>query len=308
MAQYKVPQDVEADDKLLGPFTFRQFIYLIIVAGMVALAWGLAQIFILLALIPLPVILFFGAIALPLKKDQPMETYMLAIISFHLKPRKRLWRAGQPESTIQISAPKTVTESRVKDITEDEATHRLSFLSNLIDTNAQLIDGGPKNNTFQAGVIEDANTAKDMFEIPTASDTNLVRADQERRQELVSQMADMIKTQEQATTPSTFDQSTPPPQFGSMRRLSPISTSPDTASATTATTTQPTPTPITSPEQQPTPTPTTPTPELPQEPPPPPDPELENLTEQKDLSVATIAKEAKRIKEKKDNEVFISLR
>jgi hypothetical protein len=24
MAQYKVPQDVEADDKLIGPFSFRQ--------------------------------------------------------------------------------------------------------------------------------------------------------------------------------------------------------------------------------------------------------------------------------------------
>ena len=28
MAQYKVPQDVEAEDKLIGPFSFRQFIYL----------------------------------------------------------------------------------------------------------------------------------------------------------------------------------------------------------------------------------------------------------------------------------------
>ena len=32
MAEYKVAQDVEAEDKLIGPFSFRQFIYLIIVA------------------------------------------------------------------------------------------------------------------------------------------------------------------------------------------------------------------------------------------------------------------------------------
>jgi len=43
MATYKVPQDVEADDKLIGPFSFRQFIYLIIVAGFILIAWGLAQ-------------------------------------------------------------------------------------------------------------------------------------------------------------------------------------------------------------------------------------------------------------------------
>jgi hypothetical protein len=46
MATYKVPQDVEADDKLIGPFSFRQFIYLIIVALAIALAWGLSNIFV----------------------------------------------------------------------------------------------------------------------------------------------------------------------------------------------------------------------------------------------------------------------
>lgn len=58
MAVYKVPQDVEADDKLIGPFSFRQFIYLIIAAIAIALAWGLSQLFIPLAIIPLPIIIF----------------------------------------------------------------------------------------------------------------------------------------------------------------------------------------------------------------------------------------------------------
>ena len=55
MAQYKVPQDVEADDKLIGPFSFRQFIYLLIAGGLIAAAVGLFQIFPLLAIIPLPI-------------------------------------------------------------------------------------------------------------------------------------------------------------------------------------------------------------------------------------------------------------
>ena len=90
MAVYKVAQDVEADDKLIGPFSFRQFIYLIIVAISIALAWGLSRIFVGLAVIPLPLILFFGALALPLRKDQPMEVYLAALVSYYLKPRKRL--------------------------------------------------------------------------------------------------------------------------------------------------------------------------------------------------------------------------
>ena len=97
MAQYKVPQDVEADDKLLGPFSFRQFVYLMIAGGLIALAVGLFQLFPLLAILPIPPVLFFGALALPLRKDQPMETYLAALVSFYLKPRKRIWEPGQRE-------------------------------------------------------------------------------------------------------------------------------------------------------------------------------------------------------------------
>ena len=95
MAQYKVPQDVEADDKLLGPFSFRQFVYLLIAGGLLALAIGLFQLFPLLAIIPLPPILLLVALALPLRKDQPMETYLAALVSYYLKPHVRLWTPGQ---------------------------------------------------------------------------------------------------------------------------------------------------------------------------------------------------------------------
>src|SRR6186997_950947 len=105
MAVYKVPQDVEADDKLIGPFSFRQFIYLIIVAISGVLAWALAQLFIPLAIIPLPIIIFFGALALPLRKDQPMEIYLAAIVSYYLKPHRRLWVADGVQSLVEITAP-----------------------------------------------------------------------------------------------------------------------------------------------------------------------------------------------------------
>ena len=106
MAQYKVPQDVEADDKLLGPFNFRQFVYLLVAGGFIALAVAFFQIFPLLALIPLPFILLLGALALPLKKDQPMETYLAALVSFYIKPRTRRWMVGQKDVSIEIIAPK----------------------------------------------------------------------------------------------------------------------------------------------------------------------------------------------------------
>ena len=105
MSVYKVPQDVEADDKLLGPFNFRQFIYLMVAGGLIALAIFLFQIFPGLIIIPAPFIIFFLVLSLPLKKDQPMELYLAAVLSFYIKPNKRIWQADGVEHLIEISAP-----------------------------------------------------------------------------------------------------------------------------------------------------------------------------------------------------------
>ena len=42
MAEHKVPQDVEAEDKLIGPFSFRQFVYLMVAVGAGFLAFVLS--------------------------------------------------------------------------------------------------------------------------------------------------------------------------------------------------------------------------------------------------------------------------
>ena len=163
MAQYKVPQDVEADDKLIGPFSFRQFVYLLIAAGLIALAVGLFQLFPLLAILPIPFAFFFLALALPLKKDQPMETYLAALVDFYLKPRKKIWMPGQKEATIVITAPKKVEEKRTRDITGEEATHRLSFLADIVDTEGMAIKGAGAS-PMREDLVAEANATPDMFE------------------------------------------------------------------------------------------------------------------------------------------------
>ena len=80
MAEHKVPQDVEAEDKLIGPFSFRQFMFLLVALGAGFVAFFLGRISIPLALIPAPISLFFLVIALPLRKDQPTEVYVAALV------------------------------------------------------------------------------------------------------------------------------------------------------------------------------------------------------------------------------------
>ena len=190
MAQYKVPQDVEAEDKLLGPFTFRQFIYLLIAAAGIAGAWGLFQLFPLLALIPLPFVFFFGVLALPLKKDQPMEAYLAAIISFYFKPNRRIWTAGQRESTIKIIAPKKAEKSRTRNLTEEEASHRLSFLASIIDTEGYAIRG---DSSMKDEYAAEADTIEDVLDADNPVIDRIIEQEQtERKQELIAQMRTAI--------------------------------------------------------------------------------------------------------------------
>lgn len=195
MATYKVAQDVEADDKLIGPFSFRQFIYLIIVAIAGVVAWGLSQLFAPLFVIPVPIMIFFGALALPLRKDQPMEVYLAAIVAYHLKPRHRLWCPDGVDSLIEITTPDVVEVQRAKDISQIEAERRLSYLADIADTKgwsirhmAEPIAGTSMNSdAFYA-----AQQTEDMLDtsgaVGVAIDNMINQADEHRRQEMVSRM------------------------------------------------------------------------------------------------------------------------
>ena len=292
MAQYKVPQDVEADDKLIGPFSFRQFVYLLIAAGLIALAVGLFNIFPLLAIIPIPIVLFFLVLALPLKKDQPMETYLAAIVSFYLKPHNRLWTPGQKETTILITAPKVVEEVRTRDISQEEATHRLSFLADIVDTEGQAIKG-VNSGSMKDEIIAEANMTSDMFDTYKADVlSQTIEQDKlERHEEAIRGMREAINRNESLTNASTIIQNDrgkieaqaneapikPPAMKPSIEEHSNVVAMPE---------------PSTLQEKKPT---------------TPPNHSIMELANNSDFTVATIAKEANRINRKEEGEVFISL-
>ena len=304
MAVYKVPQDVEADDKLIGPFSFRQFVYLLIAAGLAALAVALFQIFPLLAIIPVPFVLFFLALALPLKKDQPMETYLAALVSYYLKPRTKRWMPGQKESTILITAPKIVEEVRTRDISGEEATSRLSFLADIVDSQGYAIRGSMGNSNMRDDLVAEANATADMFDNYNAGRIGMAvqREAADKRQELINNMRAAIERNETNYfgTARVIDDSTGE-VLGNNKAI--ISSNGETlgmpvekvveksdrkasvmmnASSETSQNVN---------ENSPK----------------PPKDSIMELVNNADFSVATIAKEANRIKRKDEGEVFISL-
>lgn len=186
MSVYKVPQDVEADDKLLGPFSPRQFVYLLVTAGLIGLAWFLFTIFPGLIIIPLPFIIFFGLLALPIRKDQPMEAYFAAIISFNLKPNKRIWQPDGKEHLIEILAPKKPETDRTKGIRQEEAVRRLSYLADIVDSEGWAIKHAVSAREGQSG-LNPIDIAEDPI-LNRNIDNLLAKQEQSRKSEILQNM------------------------------------------------------------------------------------------------------------------------
>lgn len=331
MAVYKVPQDVEADDKLIGPFSFRQFVYLIIVALSIAAAWALGQLFLPLIIIPLPVILLFGALALPLRKDQPMEIYLAAIVSFHLKPRNRLWKPDGLTSLIEITVPKIAEVQRTKDLSQGEAERRLSYLANIVDTQGWSVRGvgAAPNSPMNSDVYYEAQQTEDILDNSAPVSQNIDHmidaADSRRRQEMIDRMhqqpAAPVAPVSQITNPyDTFLSDTPQTPVDNFVAM-PTPAAPQPAADDTSVHFNPYPANIHQSVVRPLsdqPAPAAPTSQtLPPQPAPttsakPVSPDIINLANQHDLSIEAMAREANRITQKEqklsEDEVVISLR
>lgn len=319
MAVYKVPQDVEAEDKLIGPFSFRQFIYLIIAAMAGFLAYAFGRLFWALGIIPVPVAIFFLILALPLKKDQPMETYLTAIVHFLLKPRTRLWDPEGELSLVEITAPKINEGPVIKDFSGREASERLQYLSQIVDTGGWASRGltSPMDNvSLNDTVMAEAQSAEDILDtsgsVSQNVDSLIAKRDQQRRAEMIQTMRASVQppAPRAAAQPSLPQQApvaqptatnpqdahlvyNPYPSSMHQKVLSPSSIPVADPAAAPASTTK-----VDSTKQA----------QAPSEEPVSPD--IIRLATSKDLSISTIAREAERLQKKHldDEEVVISLR
>lgn len=135
MSTYKLIQDIEAEDKILGPLTLRQFIFALIAIFFfyicfVLLTKGGAFFLIIF----LPPALFFGFFALPLGRDQPTEIWALAKLRYYFKPRKRVWNQSGVKELVTVTVPKKIERAVTNGLSQTEVRSRLNALANTLDT------------------------------------------------------------------------------------------------------------------------------------------------------------------------------
>jgi hypothetical protein len=218
MGQYKVPQNVEAEDKIIGPLTLKQLIYAAIGFGWAALAFFLLRSLpIVMFLVAFPPSTLFILLAFYNRDGQNFEQLLIAIAGFYSQSRKRIWVKESIIETFKIE-PKVITnetnqrnsaeirselekvaqtiDSRGwnKPIVADDQNNT----ANIIQPSSRLIEPeAPKEET-----IEQGNDVLDLQSSPLALNiADLINeASAEVRAEAIEQMNDQPKSASTSVT------------------------------------------------------------------------------------------------------------
>ena len=90
--QYKVPQFIEVEDKIFGPFTLKQFAYLAGGFGLSIIVWRLFTGHWYLYFILCPIIALSLALTFLKPNGKPFIITMQNFIFYVIKPKKLFWR------------------------------------------------------------------------------------------------------------------------------------------------------------------------------------------------------------------------
>ncbi len=121
--QFKVPQFIDIEDKIFGPLTWKQALYLAGGAGLTYLSLKLLPSF-----LALPVAIFFAGLALMLAfykiNDQPFVVILQSWLSYSVSKKLYIWKQPGQKKKEMIKKDQTpisdtghkLTEEKLRDI------------------------------------------------------------------------------------------------------------------------------------------------------------------------------------------------
>ncbi|MFC1775296.1 PrgI family protein [Patescibacteria group bacterium] len=131
--QHQTPQFIEVEDKIFGPFTFRQFLYLAGGAGISFIIYILIPIKFFAFLFIAPVIVLSLALAFYKINNRPFIQVMESAFSYWVGDKLYIWKKEQKKARTQevekevdtsgLIVPK-LSDSKLKDISWSLDVHK----------------------------------------------------------------------------------------------------------------------------------------------------------------------------------------
>ncbi len=135
--QYAVPQFIEIEDKVIGPLTTKQFLYLVVGGVFLLITWALADLglFILLAFITAIVVIPFAFVKM---NGRPFEKYLMAAVKYFISPKIRLWlrdiKASQTKATDSNKRGQVLSKAQTEEVGGKTFNRsRIQKLSQILD-------------------------------------------------------------------------------------------------------------------------------------------------------------------------------
>ena len=95
--QYQVPQFIELEDRIIGPLTLKQFLYLAFAGALLFVFWFLF-VFYIWIIIALPIAALAATFAFLKINDRPFVYFFLAFVKYFTKPKLYIF-SGPAEKT-----------------------------------------------------------------------------------------------------------------------------------------------------------------------------------------------------------------
>lgn len=131
--RYEIPQFIDVEDKLFGPFTFKQFIYMAGGAGLCYL-WSYFFPLPVAIVIIIPTAVFAWALAFAKINTRPFIEITQAFITYTLRGKSYLWKRVNQEKIQNAKQPETLIKSPAPVIDTTEITNRrISDLAESLD-------------------------------------------------------------------------------------------------------------------------------------------------------------------------------
>lgn len=124
MLQFQVPQFIEVEDKIFGPLTLKQFLYVVGGGAIIFLLYTFLPVF-LVVLLGAPIAFFFGALAFYKVNGQPFIKVLESALSHFLGARLYIWKKVEKKRVLSAASPEKkangfalpkLTEGKLKDL------------------------------------------------------------------------------------------------------------------------------------------------------------------------------------------------
>ncbi|MBI2634547.1 PrgI family protein [Candidatus Peregrinibacteria bacterium] len=140
--QYKVPQNVQREDTIVGPLTLKQLIILAIGGGLAYATYiSLSKAYIVSVWLPPTVILGLATLAFAFLKihNLPFHEFLMNLLEYHILPRKRIWTQGADTPFISSFDKEKMDIEKKKEIKFDKKPQKsLEEITKVLDTHGQI--------------------------------------------------------------------------------------------------------------------------------------------------------------------------